>query len=335
MEVLASLARSHSNLTILHLEPGFSSNRTLDGRCALICALTHVQEVEVGTVDLAALMHLGQLQSLDTLDIILSASISFPLAATRRLFHNLESIKLRETPKVYFFDGSLDFCPKPNEVEEVYRSLGEHCCHASLETFSLGHYNIPDPRSQHAPAFVHPGDGLRPLFCFSGLQAITIHSSAGFDLDDASIADMARAWPDLTDLHLGCEMQACQPRGTLLAIRALAEHCDRPASMPGGIWLNSSLVSWNTGYSPATPGSAFPVARFLSATCLNLKEVMPAGYWGDLDNFDPDEPARRKKLWTEVAGCLLPALGEIQQEEWTNGQTVVGYAVQTVINNLQ
>ncbi|KAJ7779697.1 hypothetical protein B0H16DRAFT_1499618 [Mycena metata] len=186
-EVFASLARSHSNLTILRLESPFAPNRTLEARTQLIRTLTHVQWVKVGTVDVAALMHLGQLQSLDTLGVSLPASI-FPTAATRTLFQNLESAQLLadgedlrpltsflrswKTPKVYSFDVPIDSCPKPNEVEEVYRTLAEHCCHASLESFSLGYYDIPDPQTQpHAPAFIYPGSGIRPLFCFNGLQA--------------------------------------------------------------------------------------------------------------------------------------------------------------------
>lgn len=46
------------------------------------------------------------------------------------------------------------------------------------------------------------GPILATLFCFGNLTEITLEPPVGFDIDDETVADMARAWPKLKSLCL-------------------------------------------------------------------------------------------------------------------------------------
>ncbi|KAJ7171340.1 hypothetical protein C8R46DRAFT_948407 [Mycena filopes] len=361
-ELLPTLARDHSDLTVIRMSPNFRSpSGNLDEWSAFIRSLTHAKCVDVTYLDVAAFMHLGTLGSLVTLNVVLQAGLAFPTAATSTLFSNLESAKLSlaeenlrpmisfvrswSSPRLYTFEAPLHFCPTPTEVEELYRTLASHCSHDSLEALEVTHYDLPPPERGDPARFVNPGAGLRTLFCFTRLQAVDIHAPAGFDFDDALLADMARAWPDLTDLCLGCTTPQCAPRATLAALRVFAAHCPHlrgleltldatnvPAGAlaPSEVVLHPNLLAWNASYSSIS--EAFPVARFLSAVFVNLTDVT-----GDYDRLH-EHPEYRER-WGEVKR-LLPGLGEIRNEEWTNGQhwtlsTLSSLAAHTMANGAQ
>ncbi|KAJ6480522.1 hypothetical protein C8R47DRAFT_599998 [Mycena vitilis] len=337
VRLLSSIAQRYPALTALCIGPGESGLPDLghDERCNLVRALTHVQWLEVGTLDIAAFTHLGHLEELDTLHAILPDSAEFPRETTSTLFYNLRALKLEVRgshllPLTTFlrtfngtelesFEAELDVCPLSGDLENLYRTLATHCSRDFLETFKLETYDLPDA----AEIYVQTADTLRPLFAFGSLQVVHIRSSVGFDLDDAVLTEMARSWPFLKELHLDADRQHLPPRGTLLALQALAVHCPHlysldisldattltsPATAPGPRIIQSCLVSLNMCHNSliTTP---FDVARLLSSIFPNLR---------DLRSYD-HEFLQFNDRWLQVKR-MLPGLAEIRDEEFAHGQ---------------
>ncbi|KAJ7657238.1 hypothetical protein DFH06DRAFT_1045211 [Mycena polygramma] len=337
VRLLPSIAQRYPALTALCIGHGDSGlpDPGHDERCNLVRALTHVQWLEVGTLDLAAFTHLGDLEELDTLHAILPASVEFPQETTSTLFYNLRALKLEVQgsqllPLTAFvrtfngtelesFEAELDVCPLPGHLEDLYRVLAAHCSRDFLETLKIETYDIPDA----AEAYVQTGDTLRLLFGFGSLQVVHIRSPVGFDLDDAVLTEIARSWPFLKELHLDADRQHLPPRGTLLALQALAQHCPhlhslnisldattviQPVTAPGPRIIQPTLVSLNMCHNSLIT-TAFDVARLLSSIFPNLR---------DLRSYDHDFSEYRDR-WLEVKR-MLPGLAEIRDEEFAHGQ---------------
>ncbi|KAK7045166.1 hypothetical protein R3P38DRAFT_189149 [Favolaschia claudopus] len=76
---------------------------------------------------------------------------------------------------------------------------------------------------------------LHPLLLFGHLSSVTIHTLAGFDLDDDICVAMAQAWPSLQNLSLrlpndhlvllGALIPNTMPRINVTALIAFAHHC--------------------------------------------------------------------------------------------------------------
>ncbi|KAJ7171374.1 hypothetical protein C8R46DRAFT_1349375 [Mycena filopes] len=301
-ELLPTIAHNHSaTLTVMRFPLGFGQEQ-LNERSAFIRSLTRVRWVEAANLDVAAFLYLEALESLVTLDVGLQAGLSFPTTTTSSLFSNLKSTKLHidgqnlrplisflrswGTPRLYSFEAPLEFCPMPADVEELYCTLATHCSHDSLEVLNVASYDTRDSELADPARFVNPGASLRTLFCFTRLKAVDIRAPAGFDFDDALLAELARAWPELTDLYLGCTRPQRAPRATLAVLCVFAAHCPHlralalrldATSVPAGALTPSrviphpNLLAWDASYSPIS--DAFPVARFLSAVFVNLTDV--------------------------------------------------------------
>jgi hypothetical protein len=324
---LSTFARRAPALTGLSIGPGplDSPDLTYDERCKLVRALTHIEWLEVGTLDREAFMHLGQLESLDTLHACLPPSVFFPETFEPTLYYNLRVVKLEleqtplrplvkfvqtwDNPGLESFEAEFYLCPLPDGVEELYHTLIAHSSHEFLHTLKVQCYCTTDD-----PAiFVQPGDSLRPLFCFANLEFVSIHTPAGSDLDDATIADMARSWPYLTELHLRPGNQHRPPRGTLVGLQTLAQHCpflralsitlDATAIPVGAIAGQRSVESLHMGSSPIT--TAAPVARWLSSVFRGLTDVR-----ADYVQMFPDYYDRWEELRT-----MLPGLSEVRDGE--------------------
>ncbi|KAJ6560104.1 hypothetical protein B0H19DRAFT_1234466 [Mycena capillaripes] len=318
-----------------------------DQLSTFVRALTHVKALVVGTLDLPALFHLGGLQTLELFSTQLPPSLSFPQSIHQTLFPRLRDIKIfinkiRMTngdilaltefvrtwnnPALESFD--VEFTNDSNRdftapvfalcVEEFHRVLGAHCAADSLKTFG---FHIPDEEwHSDVGEFVYPGHCLKSLFGFSNLISVTIRVLHGFDIDDAVVSDLARTWPYLQQLSLETDSHEPTPHATLRALQALAQHC-------GELRILKMTFDATTVPPPVTPeepqitqrnlvfldaafsriATAFPVARFLSGTFINLKTVN-ASY----------STAQYHSKWSEV-GVFLPQLLEIREEERARG----------------
>ncbi|KAF8134107.1 hypothetical protein K438DRAFT_805118 [Mycena galopus ATCC 62051] len=69
-----------------------------------------------------------------------------------------------------------------------------------------------------------PGHFFQPLFVFNALTILNITVPAGYDLDDCTILEMARAWPCIDSLSLSSRSNY-QPRCTLSSLEYLARQC--------------------------------------------------------------------------------------------------------------
>ncbi|KAJ7134868.1 hypothetical protein C8R44DRAFT_977352 [Mycena epipterygia] len=178
-------------------------------------ALTHVQFLEVGDLDLASLSHVGRLPTLETLNITLPSGISFPGIAERSMFCHLRAAKLYidhgdtlavsaflrtwENAPMESFDVEFGNCPLPERMEEVYR--------------------IPYFPNTPPGAFMHLGHVFKSLFCFTNLGFVECHVTVGFDLDDTTISDMVQFIEYLRFSFSSCDHL---PSSTLLGLKALA-----------------------------------------------------------------------------------------------------------------
>ncbi|KAJ7646245.1 hypothetical protein DFH06DRAFT_1476401 [Mycena polygramma] len=176
-------------------------------------------------------------------------------------------------------------------------------------------------------------DTLLLLLCFENLTTLRLNSGAGFDLDDESISQMARAWPQIIVLHLsGRPSSASDPRATLASLHAIARHCPRIATLSiafdgssvpapsaanlGAVVRNERLRHINVQHSPIT--SAIAMARFLSGVFPALKGIATCRDY--LDNEDEDElqqhaeAIQRHHCWKEVRD-LMPEVLAVREEE--------------------
>ncbi|KAJ7436334.1 hypothetical protein FB451DRAFT_1454794 [Mycena latifolia] len=167
------------------------------------------------------------------------------------------------------------------EAADFYRLLPMHISHRSLKVLSVS-LNLDSPIS-------HSGRLLEPVFCFTNLVFISISTPAGFDLDDATALDIARAWPTLQGFTLKASHPECAPRATLFSLLAFAQNCPhlRTLSMsldalmvpqiifPAGQDVDSTqcgLVSHGVPQSPVC--DAVLLANFISAIFSVVKQVM-------------------------------------------------------------
>ncbi|KAJ6550437.1 hypothetical protein DFH09DRAFT_1168881 [Mycena vulgaris] len=323
-----------------------SGPRPTDGDLStFVCALTAPQFVDVGTLDLAALTHLGGLATLRILTTTLPASISFPSASNGTLFPHLQMAKLQiergdilgmtelvrtwncpplqsleiqfESKSYDSFTGSLGL----QSFQELHDALSTHCAPASLEIFKL---DATDDNDSSASEFVYPGHLLRSFICFSNLIVVSIEVLNGYELDDEVVSDLAHAWPHLRELRLGTMAHSHHPRTTLLSLHALAQHClhlhtlemtfdattiPAAATTSQARIIQNSLVVLDPAFSHIS--DVFPVARFLSSMFTNLKKMEWRHNWsGD------------RRAWNEVL-ALVAQLHEIRKEEVMRGQSLM------------
>ncbi|KAJ7104816.1 hypothetical protein C8R44DRAFT_886856 [Mycena epipterygia] len=161
---------------------------------------------------------------------------------------------------------------------------------------------------------------------------VCLQSPVGFDLDDVTIWEMARAWPQLQILTLTADSTSAHQasRMTLDGLRAFAQHCPQLGHLTitltalvvpafGGIGgaprpQQTRLVWLHVGGSPISTPSQ--VAGFISGIFPALKNIMSANIKPDEDDEededqDDDNDGER---WSEVKRLLL-AMQALREEE--------------------
>ncbi|KAJ7673723.1 hypothetical protein DFH06DRAFT_749359 [Mycena polygramma] len=180
----------------------------------------------------------------------------------------------------------------PTEVmsRDFYRSLRKHCSHSALRNISVeGQFGSDArPLSANETLVYSVGrDALHPLFAFTQLVQVQLAHPVGFDLDDATVLEMARAWPHVEDLSLSARPHRhVASRVTLEGIYAFAKHCPRLQSL--AMTFDASVVPklrdngrqrvtqkelyyLNVAGSPVTQPRR--VAKFLSAIFPSLLRI--------------------------------------------------------------
>ncbi|KAJ7122086.1 hypothetical protein C8R44DRAFT_735807 [Mycena epipterygia] len=338
---LSSLARMYPALVMVVISPVYTPPENRSQLSTFVRELSHVQCLRVGTLDLPALRHLGQLTTLETLHATLPSSLSFPGISERSMFRNLRAVKLRtssggnifaltafvrmwNSPPLESFQKILlpRTSPVLEGVEDFNRALAAHCSPEHLKIFNFAIFSHIGPDASRYAAYF-----LRYLFAFPNLTVVSIRVPVGFDLNDTTITDMARAWSRIKELRLASRSHCDIPGNTLLGLRALAEHCPYlhtlemsldattvPVLVPAPQFVHGQLVSFNVAHSRIS--HAYSVARSLSSLFYNLKTVTTSIEEEEEEDDNEDDPiilgARLNHVrWKEVETLLLA----IREEE--------------------
>ncbi|KAJ7340008.1 hypothetical protein DFH08DRAFT_1013666 [Mycena albidolilacea] len=222
--MLATLGQTHPGLrSVLHS-----------------CIPPRLESLDVRIVDCETLEYLGRLPSLKKLRTIIPDPIPLPGVVARSMFSNIRELRPEQqdpgggeiTPIIAF----LRACNNPplrsfeapyviewnlEQVEELYQVLAGHILHNHLDMLQLEFLETDPPVIPP-----HPGRFFRHLFSFTRLTVIEIQVPSGYDLEDAIVAEMAHAWPNLEEFGLRSRSN-CQPRCTLLSLHAFSRHCPR------------------------------------------------------------------------------------------------------------
>ncbi|KAJ7212644.1 hypothetical protein GGX14DRAFT_564395 [Mycena pura] len=261
---------------------------------SIVRGLMHIEDLHVPEVDSTAMEHLAQLPRLKSLGFSYQGALEEPqpfeqsvrFPALFRLSVPLVAVAttlLRffwQTPLETLIIHNTERNPMTKTAAwDFYSTLAAHCSHTSLlQILNGGQTQLPgEPTPEQIVANSVGGDILQPLFSFPNLHKVQLRHPVGFDLDDATILDMARSWPRITSLSLVASTTSHMPsRVTLEGLYAFAQHCPRlyeltitfdatlaPRTLPSDETRTNQLClkCLNLGYSPV--GDPGPVAEFL------------------------------------------------------------------------
>ncbi|KAJ7621757.1 hypothetical protein DFH06DRAFT_1009770 [Mycena polygramma] len=119
--------------------------------------------------------------------------------------------------------------PTKGTVQALYSALATNCTHASLQRIAVQkpawlRSEVIGPDQLNL--YLVSGEELRPLLCFRNLVVVSLSHTAGVDLDDEAVLNLAHAWPCLQSLWLPSDPKyRIKPRVTLEGIYAFAKYC--------------------------------------------------------------------------------------------------------------
>ncbi|KAJ7898221.1 hypothetical protein B0H14DRAFT_3573556 [Mycena olivaceomarginata] len=252
--LIRTLGQRHPMLTTLNLRctQGTAPYLNYSQWSNLVGALTRVQCLDVGVINASAFTLLAQLSCLETLEATIEGSI--PCAGGGRWFPTLREIRLStkgdilmslttfvqmfKSHPIKSFEVALDRTPRLQDLREFYAALTKsHLSHVALQELIVW---MPK-KSLAAPQECEElGKSLRAFFSFCNMRVFRLFSPAGFNIDDATITQMAYSWPRIERLDLEADCLVCPPQGTLLGLAALASHCPNLSKVQ--ITLNTIVI---------------------------------------------------------------------------------------------
>ncbi|KAJ7609463.1 hypothetical protein FB45DRAFT_845378 [Roridomyces roridus] len=313
--------------------PGFDTREDAEdadppgSRCvsALLCGLHSLELVETVYVDLVALVHLGKLPKLKALTLhgLPMPSISLSSLVDQDLFRHLLHVKLSPPwsrissvpgfirswthPPIVSLRINVPVSPTAASMQDIFSTLSEHCSSTSLKSLEISRGYSEDMDFEIGE--VLPSAVLGNLTCFGNLVEFSMDTLIGYDLDDAGMADLARAWPRIEVLHFKALWHSDTPMVTIASVRVLAEHCPNLRhleltfdassipSLPGSdsLPLQLNLHTLDVAHSPVT--DAVETARYISVIFPNLSEIHSDKEWwrDDLDYL----PENSQQDWRE------------------------------------
>lgn len=259
---------------------------------SIVRSLTHIEDLHVPEIDSTAMEHLAEVPCLKGLHFSyqgpleeprqLELSVRFP--ALIRLGVPLVTVATTllkffwQTPLETLVMNGTDRIPMTKiAAREFYSTLAAHCVYTSLlEIWNSGQTFLVEPTPEQILTYSVGGDILQPLFSFSNLHKVELRHPVGFDIDNATILDMARSWPRLKIRKLVASTTRHMPsRVTLEGLYAFAEHCPQ---------LNDLTLTFDATLAPHTPPSDQPRHSQLCLKCLNV-EGSPVGDPGPVAEF--------------------------------------------------
>ncbi|KAJ7100561.1 hypothetical protein C8R43DRAFT_1141304 [Mycena crocata] len=301
-----------------------SEDRALKCRASSKVALKleQIEALSLAALDRDALKYLSRLPTLRSLDLsIPSVEDLGPISSpSYHPFLTLSAINLWKITVDFGieFVHSLAAChlidftlhtqlpqvlATKSTTKKLYTALAGHLGHDTLRILDVSDVegvDTPNPPADATIAdYLVSGFTLLRLLCFGNLTSVDLRPPVGFDIDDCTAWDIARAWPKLRSLGLQAATDLShRPSMTLHGLRAFAKHCPDlfglviavDASMvpafdgsPNTQICQRRLTSFNVSASPIS--NAAVVARFLSAMfpCIS--------YMGTLHEWRWEEPA--------------------------------------------
>lgn len=119
---------------------------------------------------------------------------------------------------------SLEGYAKPAVWFELFDAMAKHCDTSSLEQLSAWEIYRRFDEVYKTKEWVIDFETIRPLLVFSNITHASL-PFGDFDLDDAAIKEVAKAWPRVRFLKLCNGSCPPKPHLTLLALSYFAEHC--------------------------------------------------------------------------------------------------------------
>ncbi|KAJ7630218.1 hypothetical protein FB45DRAFT_1150168 [Roridomyces roridus] len=295
--------------------------------------LDHLQSISTDVLEGPALDHLSRLTSLRQLNLH-SIPADFPSPRNQPFFPSLLDLELTDFDSASRFfergreialtscavDSMNEYGPtnfsSAHEIHRLISAIEGGVSHSSLTSLTINDGYGSFHRSD-APIFTIRASSLHRLFCFNNLTHVTMFTAVGFDLDDATVVDMARSWPQIESLMLESCFGSSRPRTTLRCLEAFAQYCPRLVrlsiafdatvvpSSEGDFYLKR-LMRLEVDASPISNAGA--VAQFLARMCPRLRHVCTL-----VDKEDEDEEWEANAvpeafgydtIWKEVKSIL-------------------------------
>ncbi|KAJ7059748.1 hypothetical protein C8F01DRAFT_1145525 [Mycena amicta] len=277
----------------------------------LVCSLSCLKYLHVGSLDAQALKHIGVLPSLQRLHFHLSADVNIVIDDTNPApFEHLRSLTFHATAHTASnFLGSValnclnelelhlagDTAPTDLEIRAVFAALREHVNQETLTYLcvpSWGQLITPPHTSPNFPTFVLSATTLDALAPFTQLERLDIPAPAGTNFTDADVAAFANAHPHLETLAIVTpshvewpEENWLRPLTTLQALVSLVDLCPFLVEIRlavdvarGGVPTidmnpQSQLESLDVIYSPIRADQVDLVAQFLAALAPDMTDL--------------------------------------------------------------
>ncbi|KAJ7602909.1 hypothetical protein DFH06DRAFT_1488459 [Mycena polygramma] len=171
-------------------------------------------------------------------------------------------------------------------IASLYRVVQQTLPQAFLSSLYINIYSFDDS-AVLSDSWMAKHALLHTLFYFPHLTSLSLQIPGGFDLDDASALDIARAWPNLRDLDLiPDDVVPGERRTTLAALCIFAENFPEleslaiefnaltlPAQNPDKLTFHTRLTNLRVGHSPIV--DPIVVAGFMSSVFPQLSELCP------------------------------------------------------------
>ncbi|KAJ7165690.1 hypothetical protein C8R43DRAFT_1104268 [Mycena crocata] len=349
VSLLPTLALSYPHLKSLRIEGVKSADSSLVRRTesTIAMALDRIEDLGLDTIDGVALQHLSRLSALKSLELYNPLDVGDLASFCDLRFPALRAVRLSDTTidvatsfvtvlsdcGLESFHAETGIAASAVTMHTFYTALANHLSHTALQNLNVadeeGVFQDMEAPPENAIAdYVINGRVLSTLFCFGDLRSVFLKAPLGFDLDDTTVWDVARAWPRLQDLCLETATGLSYPPSmTLRGLRAFATHCpdldflsitfDTSTVPP----LDNSqetrlshdaLTGLGVGVAPVPdPGN---IARFLSTLFPNIGYITTYNdwRWGGVDADQSDELARHS-AWKQVEK-MIPVLTSIRRE---------------------
>ncbi|KAJ7184761.1 hypothetical protein C8R46DRAFT_1186090 [Mycena filopes] len=351
LSILPTLGLMYPNLTHLDLRgPRRHSFENVDialpSVLGLLISLKNLQELLLPSADARIIEYLARLPALEELvvdEVLLTALTSgtpshprFPALQVLSLWSTTPDVAIMLVSALQsralvllnlVFDHAFPDAETTTRLLAAIAALGP-AAHETITTLHIEdewtearpHANVPD--EDEFDVYLVDGEALRVLFPFSNLVSITLKPYHGVDLDDALVADMARAWPLIEELQIvfGADTHEAPfalREITLRGLHALATHCPHLRVLE--IYMNAStipdfdtmpiqtsLTKLDVLCSPVV--APYAVGRFLRSMFPNLRILQS----GCLQENSWTGSVRR---WRNLADFLSKVEGSIPEGE--------------------